>query len=267
MKKIYFLFLVLSLFVIPGVAQTIGEEWYQKGEEALFMKDKSQDAAWYYKKAAELGNSDACGRLAMLYYFSELTGKRDIEKAIEWANKVEEGKNDDCEIVLGLIAYYRSDFKNALKHFGLCKGNLTSEAIIAMEICNLQTLPIIGGRQMVMPDPFRKSMINSLRRIYDRYYTNRNSYFYSATAILAKLEFEKKFKFTKKVIQYLHVVADDDEDCPLANCLIGLYLRHDCGQHAEGRKFLKHAAEYQYTDNRYEVLYPFAKEIISWHNK
>ena len=184
--------------------------------------------------------------------------QRDTDMALLWAKRAGVNNNLDADIVLALISYYKGDFSKTIQILSFWKEEeLYSEAKIALAISymmNGNELIRFLGKQKAEP---------LLKEVYNKLRNDKPKYFYAVCAILAKIEFEKKWRRTNKVDDYLsefgEIGTDDFEYCPLAYYVMGRALIE--------KGCLEAAAKYEYNGSKYEVLYPFADEIKQEYNK
>ena len=266
MKKIVALLFGLSMSI--SVYSQTAEEWFLKGEEA-YQEEKYDIAMDYYKKAADLGSVEACGVLSFMYYNGAASTKkngkviqRDTDMALLWAKRAGVNNNLDADIVLALISYFKGDFSKTIQILSGWKEALYSEAKIALAISYMmngnESIRFLGK---LKAEPLLKEVYNKLRN-------DKPNYFYAVCTILAKIEFEKKWRRTDKVDDYLsefgEIGTDDFEYCPLAYYVVGRAQYHNTSIE---KTYLETAAKYEYTGSKYEVLYPFADEIKQEYNK
>lgn len=266
MKRIS-VFILTSILTVPMFSQT-SDECYKKGRYA-YDNEKYQEAEILFKQAAEKGNDEACGFLASIYYYGLTNGRKNIDLASLWAKRVER-KSIVADVILSLIAYYKGDFENTIKileHWKDYSSSFIDEAKLTLAISYMMngSEPIrFLGKQKA--EPLLKEVYNQWRKEDEK-----PLYFYSASAILAKIEFEKKWEWTDNVQKYIVVFgkigSDDYMYCPLAAYVMGRYFRK-VGEFKDfGEKCIEAAAKYDYKGNDYEVLYPFADEIRQEYNK
>lgn len=182
--------------------------------------------------------------------------------ALLWAKRSGVNNNFDADIVLALTSYYDADFDKTIKILKYWKEEiLTTEAKIALAISYMMNgSEPIGFLEKQKAELLLKEVYNQWRKENEK-----PSYFYSASAILAKIEFEKKWKWTDNVQKYGDVFGEIGSDeyvfCPLAAYVMGRYYSNVVEYKDLGEKCIKAAAKYDYKDNDYKVLYPFAEEI------
>lgn len=271
MNKLLLVFLIGLTTTINVYSQT-AEEWFQRGEEA-YQEDKFDIAINHYKKAADLGSVEACGALSFMYYYGAastmnngITIRRNTDMASLWAKRAGVNKNLEADNVLALISYYNGDFGKTIQILSYWKEKaLYTEAKIALAISymmNGNELTRFLGKQKAEP---------LLKDVYNRLRNDKPSFFYTACAILAKIEFEKKWKWTNKVTNYIEEFgvfdSDDYEFCPLSLYVFGRYF-YKCAETKElSKDCIEIASKWVYTNNKYEVLFPFANEINQEYNK
>lgn len=265
MKKLFVLLLtsVLNVYVY---SQT-GDDYFKKGNDA-FTNESYQEAEVFLKKAAELGHIDACGLLSYMYYYGAINGKRDGDMALLWAKRAGVNNNLDADIVLALTSYFNGDFDNTIKILNYWKEEvLYSQAKIALAISYMMngSEPIrVLGKQKAEP---------LVKSVYKKYVNERerSEVFFSACAILAKIEFEKKWDWTNNVNKYIEefgkIGADDYEYCPLSLYVFGRYFYNIVESKKISKECIEIASKYVYANNKYELLFPFADEIKQEYNK
>lgn len=257
MKK-FSVFIFASILSVPVFSQT-SDEYYKRGRDA-YDNENYQKAEIYFKKAAEEGSDDACGFLASIYYYGlNNNGRVNIDLASLWAKRAEK-KSSVADAILSLIAYYKSDFGKTIEILDYWKDYISTfpdDVKIALAISYMMNDNVLGRQRA---EPLMKEVYNQWRKEDDK-----PLYFYSASAILAKIEFQKNWKWNDNVQKYLDVFGEIGSDnymyCPLAAYVMGRYFRKVVEFKDFGEKCIEAAAKYNYKDNDYEVLYPFAEEI------
>lgn len=263
MKKL-FIVLLAGVLNVSVYSQT-SDDYYKKGNDA-YINENYQEAEVFLKKAAELGHIDACGMLSYMYYYGAINGKRNGDMALLWAKRAGVNNNLDADIVLALTSYYNGDFDNTIKILNYWKEEaLYTQAKIALAISYMMngSEPIrFLGKQKA--EPLVKSVYNNLRE-------DKSFLYYAACAILAKIEYEKKWEWTNNVNKYIEefgkIGADDYEYCPLSLYVFGRYFYHIVETKKISKECLEIASKYVYANNKYEILFPFADEIKQEYNK
>jgi len=274
--------LVLLSFSFNIYAQT-AEEWFQKGEEA-YDKDEYNLAAEYYKKAAHLGFTRACGVLAYMYYYGVIDGKRNTDMALLWANRVNElERNLDADVVLALISYYKGDLKNTEKILSYWQESvLYSEAKLALAISymiNLKGLLNLAGVPKMSIDYYGGNIFSEkakplVKSVYDNYKKSdiKDDIYFASCAILAYIEYGEKFDMSSaKLHKYLLEFGTFGEEnfvyCPLNEYVCGRISSHFGDEELRdmGKIRVEVASQFNYK-NKYEILYPFADEIKKYYD-
>lgn len=266
MKKLFVL-LLASVINVSVYSQT-GDDYYQMGRDA-YDKENYQKAEQLFKKAAETGHNDACGFLSAIYYYGLIDGKKKTDIASLWAKRAEK-KSSVADVILSLIAYYDGDYGKTIQILDYWKdytSTFPDDVKLALAISymmNGSESNRILGRQKAEP---------LIKEVYKQWRNEDEKplYFYSASAILAKIEFEKKGEWTNSVQKYIDVFgeigSDDYMYCPLTAYVMGRYYRKVVEYKDFGEKCIEVAAKYDYKDNDYEILFPFADEIKKEYNK
>lgn len=270
MKKKYVLFLFLT-FQFNAFSQT-SEDWFQLGEEA-YDAENYQKAQECYKEAANLGSSKACGALAYMYYYGGIkiiengqTKSRNPELAELWAKRAGEHNNIEADAVMALIQYYKGNFSETIRilnNWDIKKG--LSEAKLALAICYM-----INKKENNKAEKLIKS-------VYDetRYEKDAPDYFYVASALLAKIEYDKwekdgNIKTHQNCEIYISPLIEPIQElfCPLATYIMAKEL-YEVGNENEKelcKNLIEIASKYNYYKNRFELLYPFSEEINQYYN-
>ncbi len=282
MKRIIGL-LVLLFFSFVIYAQT-AEEWFQKGEDA-YDKEEYNIAVEYYKKAAHLGSTKACGLLAYMYYYGDVDGKRNTEMASLWANRVNElKKNLDADVVLALISYYEGDLKKTEKILSDWQESvLYPEAKLALAISYMINKKDLFNSVGVLDERidyyggelFSEKAKPLIKSVYDFYRKNnlKCDNYYASCALLAYIEYGEKYdmesaKLQKYLLEFGNCGEDNFVYCPLNEYLCGRILSHfgDEDLRDMGKIRLEIASQCNYK-NKYEILYPFADEIKKYYDR
>ncbi len=270
MKNIL-IFIAFFTLTINVYSQS-SDDLFKLGETA-FIEEEYPKAVDYFKKAANLGSSEACGYLAFMYYYGAVPSIkngnaiiRDTEMASLWANRAGEQNSLRADIVLALINYYEGNFKETIRILTVWKEEfLFPEAKLALAISYM----VSGNNlyQFAMRDKAEKLV----KSVYDatKKDIEKSLYFYISCAILAKLELQKNWDIENpKIYKYLDKCEVDDVFCPLAAYMWGNILSHiaDADKKQLSLEYLKYAIDEIISNEAYEILYPFANEIISTYN-
>ena len=274
--RTHLLIIVLFVFSFPTFSQT-SKDLIEKGASAIDNQDY-EIAVDFYKKAAELGSSDACGVLAMLYYNGYVKGDRynepqrasirDTEMAELWANRAGLHKNPNADNVLGLISYYNGDFDNAIEYIHYWKDEyIWTESKIALAVC------------FILKEDFKTAKLLT-KQVYDKL-KNENSksnFYYCSCALLEYIEIQKHELYDDEVLKYMMEFGVFGEDgfeyCPLNEFITGWLqysiISSEFDYKTIGKARAEAASEYDYRYTKYQVLYPFAheiKEFVEYINK